>query len=549
LYCILAHTNSDSESENLPTEANKPGEADTNGSSANDDIKLFPYQPRNIQFPIRMIGKNKRSFRPSWFTSHPWLEWDTATEAAFCHRCKMACTLGLSTFSHCREDAFTRTGFRNWKHALDKFKEHEQSAAHKEAALKWSSYQSSRNVCQQLSKKNEEEQQARRETLLQLFDSLLFLARQGLATRGHTDETSNYKQLLSLRAKDSPGLAAWLQSDRHSKWLSHAMESEMLERLAHSMLRQLVNEIRSHEYFALIVDETTDISRIEQLSLCIRHVDEHFNILDDFIGLYATPKTDAATITSVIKDSLCRLNLTLTNLRAQCYDGASNMSGVHSGVQQRIRNDQPKAVYVHCVNHSLNLALQDAASRVRCIRDTLNFANDLATFFRDSAKTTAILESVLAAMNQNPQNRLHPLCPTRWTVRARALNAVILNYKAVMEALDELSDEAGTTGAKADGFLRKMKTFVCFLGLRLSHEVFAVTEQLAAALRSKEMTLTAARTNAMTVMSTLREMRSEESFHSIWLKISQSACELHLDEPVIPRKRKPPRRLDDSDTP
>lgn len=469
-------TNSDSESEDLPTEANEPGEADTNASSATADIQLFPYQPRNVQFPVRMIGKKKRCFRPSWFTSHPWLEWDPATEAAFCHRCKMACSLGLSTFSHCREDAFTRIGFRNWKHALDKFKEHEQSAAHKEAALKWSSYQSSRNVGEQLSKKNEEEQQAHRETLLQLFDSLLFLARQGLATRGHTDETSNYKQLLSLRAKDSPGLAAWLRSDRHNKWLSHAIESEMLERLAHSMLRQLLDEIRSHEYFALIVDETTDISRIEQLSLCIRHVDEHFNIQDDFIGLYATPKTDAETITSVIKDSLCRLNLPLANLRAQCYDGASNMSGMHSGVQQRIRSDQPKAVYVHCVNHSLNLALQDAASRVRAIRDTLNFTNDLATFFRDSAKRTAILESVLADMNQNPKSRLHPLCPTRWTVRAWALNAVISNYKAVMEALDELSEEAGPTGAKADGLLQKMKTFECFLGLRLSHEVFKVTE-------------------------------------------------------------------------
>ena len=49
------------------------------------------------------------------------------------------------------------------------------------------------------------------------------------------------------------------------------------------------------------------------------------------------------------------------------YDGASNMSGVHSGVQKRIRDDQPKALYVHCRNHSLNMALQDATSNISSI--------------------------------------------------------------------------------------------------------------------------------------------------------------------------------------
>lgn len=61
----------------------------------------------------------------------------------------------------------------------------------------------------------------------------------------------------------------------------------------------------------------------------------------------------------------------------------------------------------------------------------LFFTNDLESFLRDSAKRTGILESVLTEMNQNPQRRLRPLCPSRWTMRAGALNAVILNYKAV----------------------------------------------------------------------------------------------------------------------
>jgi Domain of unknown function (DUF4371)/hAT family C-terminal dimerisation region len=517
--------------------------------SSSDDIRLFPNQPRTGNFPYRMIGNVRRSFQRCWFDSYSWLEWEPTVDAAFCHRCRMASSLGLLAVSHRHEDAFTRTGFSNWKRALDRFREHEKSSCHREAVVKWAGYMNSRTIADKICATAGEQQQQRRHVLLQLFDSLRYLARQGLATRGHNDFTSNYHQLLNLRAKESQQLAEWLTSDRHNKWLSHEVESEMLERMSHALLRKLTEDIRGHEYFALIADETTDISRIEQLSLCIRHVDASFEIHDDFVGMYAIPRTDAVTITSVIKDSMCRLNLSLANMRAQCYDGASNMAGVHSGVQRRIRDEQKKAVYVHCANHSLNLALQEASLRVHCIRDALSFTNDLATFFRDSAKRTAIMEAVLADMNQNAKSRLLPLCPTRWTVRTRALKAVLTNYLAVMESLDQMSDAAGPAGSKAQGLMDKMKTFECFFGISISYEVFSVTEQLATALQSKVMTLTGARTSALAVVSTLKQLRSEESFSSVWNKVCQTASEHQLSLPVMPRKRRLPRRLDDGQAP
>jgi len=221
------------------------------------------------------------------------------------------------------------------------------------------------------------------------------------------------------------------------------------------------------------------------------------------------------------------------------------MAGVHSGVQRRIRDEIPKAVYVHCTNHSLNLALQDTSARVHCIRDVLSFVNDLATFFRDSAKRTAVFETVLANMNQDPKSRLTPLCPTRWTVRSRAIRAVLQNYEAIMQALEELSEEPGPTGAKAAGFLSKLLTFEIFLGLNISYDVFSITEQLATALQSKQMTLTAAKVAALNVVSELEQMRTDGKFDSAWQKVCQTATDLDLHPPVMPRKRRAPRRLDD----
>lgn len=55
-------------------------------------------------------------------------------------------------------------------------------------------------------------------------------------------------------------------------------------------------------------------------------------VYEDCVGLYATDKTDADTITKVIIDSLTRFNLPLNHCRGQCYDGASTMSGKHTGV-------------------------------------------------------------------------------------------------------------------------------------------------------------------------------------------------------------------------
>ena len=100
-----------------------------------------------------------------------------------------------------------------------------------------------------LQSQSEDDQNLHRAALLELFESLRFLTQQGLATRGHTDVTSDYHQLLKLRAKDSPVLSKWLASDSNNKWLSHDIETEMIACLSHSVLMDLTNDIRKHDFF------------------------------------------------------------------------------------------------------------------------------------------------------------------------------------------------------------------------------------------------------------------------------------------------------------
>ena len=54
---------------------------------------------------------------------------------------------------------------------------------------------------------------------------------------------------------------------------------------------------------------------------------------------------------------LCEHNLSLSNLRGQGYDEASNMQGDINGLKTLILKENKLAIYVHCFAHQLQLTL------------------------------------------------------------------------------------------------------------------------------------------------------------------------------------------------
>ena len=75
-----------------------------------------------------------------------------------------------------------------------------------------------------------------------LLTSLRYLARQGIAIRGHIEEEGNLLQLLSCRAEDVPGLQAWLKDPAYK---SHDVINELIQLMYMQVLRKLLTEIRS----------------------------------------------------------------------------------------------------------------------------------------------------------------------------------------------------------------------------------------------------------------------------------------------------------------
>ena len=67
-------------------------------------------------------------------------------------------------------------------------------------------------------------------------------------------------------------------------------------------------------------------------------------------------------LTELILTHLEKLGIDLKWLRGQGYDNGANMKGVRKGVQNRILEKYPRAFYVPCACHSLNLVVNDAAT-------------------------------------------------------------------------------------------------------------------------------------------------------------------------------------------
>ena len=214
-----------------------------------------------------------------------------------------------------------------------------------------------------------------REVLKKIIACVKFLARQGLPLRGDGDEKDgNFLQLLKFQGEQDDVIHSWLQK-KTNKYTSHEIQNEILKIMAISVLRNISNVLQRSPFLTIMIDETTDISNKEQVVVVFRRVDEDFEVHEEFIGLYEVMSIDAATLTSVIKDAMTRLNLPIAKLRGQCYDGCSTMSGLKTGVAKRISDEEPRAVFTHYYGHSLNLAASDTIKKSGMLRNALDITH------------------------------------------------------------------------------------------------------------------------------------------------------------------------------
>ena len=126
----------------------------------------------------------------------------------------------------------------------------------------------------------------------------------------------------------------------------------------------------------------------------LRWVDETLTVHEEFIGLYEVETIEAKTLVSILKDCLLRLNISLSKVRGQCFDGASNMTGVRRGVATVIQAEQHNAFFTHCYGHSLNLAVSDTVKGCTTMKKALDTVHEITKLVKYSPRREALLKKL-----------------------------------------------------------------------------------------------------------------------------------------------------------
>lgn len=238
-----------------------------------------------------------------------------------------------------------------------------------------------------------------------------------------------------------------------------------------------------------------------------------------------------------------RLNLPISGLRGQAYDGASNMAGKYSGAQAVIQQAQPLAPYVHCGAHCVNLVTQQACSASGVVRNALHWIHDLGTFFGQSGKLKDRFKAIVAAEGEGSVVSIRPLCPTRWTVRSPAIRAVLSQYTMVLNALDEMAAGHSESASRAEGLRVRLQQGVVVLGLLLALDVISELEVLNASLQKNTQTMEGMLSAVSLVQDSLKSKRNTEHFEAIFKEAEDKCDSLSLEPIVLPRTHRPPKRL------
>ena len=346
--------------------------------------------------------------------------------------------------------------------------------------------------------------------------------------------------MLRLRASDSPQLKQWME--RKADMTSPQIQNEILQLYSQDIVRKIVDEVHNAGSFAVMVDGTQDISRNEQLSICIRYVDQDLNSVEQFVGLYEPPSTTGEVLASCIKDALVRLQLPLSRLRGQTYDGA--MSGCYNGCQALISKDNPLALYVHCGAHCANLVSQSVSEAVVLVRNAMQTVQELGKLFSQSISCRTTFSNIAESEYDIAKVRqIRPLCPTRWLVRVRAIQDILSQYEAILDCLEATASSHSHVSARAMGLRTQLDCGNTLLGLKIAYQVFGVIEQFNRSLQSTSQSVAGMLAAVSETIDNLVALREDKVFDELLAETTAVQTALNMKPVSVPRQRKTPKCL------
>nr|XP_012559134.2 uncharacterized protein LOC100206997 [Hydra vulgaris] len=203
------------------------------------------------------------------------------------------------------------------------------------------------------------------------------------------------------------------------------------------------------------------------------------------------------------------------------------------GVQARLLEMNPKAIYVPCANHSLNLVIVDGALSSISAISFFGVLTRWYTLFSSSPPRWEILKSCV-------EISVKPQSDTRWESKINCVKPLRYYLKEILEALDRLEKHAfkkkdGATATEVRSLIEYIRTWPFLLSIIIRYDVLFQINKSSKLLQSSTTSLDILASEIKATNTFLYEYR-ETGFTDAHIKAQEIAEELGIEK-VFPTVR------------
>ena len=182
--------------------------------------------------------------------------------------------------------------------------------------------------------------------------------------------------------------------------------------------------------YAVMTDETTDVSNRKHLAFVVKYVDQDSGTV--CVDFFKDTEIDDGKAETIFRETLDIVEtLGVEKFAAFGSDGCSVMIGKKTGLSTRLKEVKPDLISIHCQNHRLALAAKDSFESITTFKNIDETLTSLFKYYKNSAVRSKSLEKIQGLLEDSKVVKMKKAAHTRWLSHIDALSSLRDSYTAV----------------------------------------------------------------------------------------------------------------------